>query len=124
MTMSGTRNQRKKAKSSDSYDVSSQFPELIEEFEPLRLAVYTPSTISLPDRKILADRLFQLITKRKQLPIPRKYKPIFSLLEKDARLKKIQSIVEGNDILGTILTAIGIRLLLNGVESTINAMLE
>lgn len=109
-------------RSISEYDVSHRFLDLIEEFESLRLAVYTPSPVTLPERKVIADRLFTLFTKKEKLPIPNNFKSLFTHLEKDKRFKKLQSIVDGNEVLGAILASVATRMLLESIDSIIQAM--
>jgi uncharacterized protein with von Willebrand factor type A (vWA) domain len=85
--------------------VKRVFLEALSNYNPLRLAVYTPSTIPLSERKKIGEILFLSLIGHEVPKIPKWFSPIFKQFTSNSTFTEIQELCRNNPVLAAQITA-------------------
>ncbi len=96
------------------------FIEALSNYDPLRLAVYTPATIPLSERKKIGEVIFSELKGGQTPKAPKWFRNIFKELTNNAVFAEIQELCRGNPVLSAQITAEIIR----SLDKTIDELFE
>lgn len=100
--------------------VRKVFYEALSNYNPLRLSVYTPSTIPLSERKKIGEILFLSLIGQELPKIPKWFSPIFKQLVSSSIFSEIQEICRNNPVLAAQVTSE----IIESLDSSIAKILE
>lgn len=96
------------------------FLDALSKYDPLRLAVYTPSTIPLSERKTLGEILFSSLTGNEIPKIPKWFSPLFVQLTNNSTFMELQDLCRNNPVLSAQIAAE----IIQGLDSTVEELLK
>ena len=98
------------------------FLEALSKYDPLRLAVYTPSTIPLSERKKIGELLFSSLIGLEIPKIPKWFSSFYKQITSHSIFVELQKICQNNPVLAAQITAEIIRSLDSSIENLLNSL--
>jgi uncharacterized protein with von Willebrand factor type A (vWA) domain len=100
--------------------VKKDFLDALTNYNPLRLAVYSPKVIPLSERKKLGEFFFFSLMGNDTPKIPKWFTPLYEAISASSIYKELESVCQGNPLLSAQVTAEIIK----GLDKTLDELLK
>jgi uncharacterized protein with von Willebrand factor type A (vWA) domain len=100
--------------------VKKDFLDALTNYDPLRLAVYSPKTIPLSERKKLGEFLFFSLIGNGKPKIPKWFAPLYDEISANSIYKELALVCQGNPLLSAQVTAEIVK----GLDKSLDELLE
>jgi uncharacterized protein with von Willebrand factor type A (vWA) domain len=102
--------------------VNREFLNVLSKYTPLRLAVYTPASIPLSERKKVGEVIFSTLLGQKHARIPKWFEPLFTYIRNNKIFSEILELCKNNPIMSAQIAASIIQSLDKTLDELIDAL--